>query len=219
MYGHIKGLRHVLVACLFAVPMLVASQAGAADFRLHGQGGWAFSALDTTPETLLDDTNVTVLLNAIRTDDGPLYGGAFWVDDLIGKNWSIGIEYLRADLKPELRFNANIVGIDVPFDIPVDATLSTFFLNVAWRRYEGPWHPYGGIGLGGGTIRFDFGDGIGEEKQIQAGVQGFAGIDYDISERWYIGASTRLYYVDANIIGEDIRFLEVGLLGNVGFRF
>lgn len=205
-----------------ALLAIVGGAADAAEFRVQAGAGYAFSGLKEDVSEPIEGTLLTATLENLDTGNGPAAGAAFWVDDWLGENVSVGAEYLYASFEPRATIGlTGIGGRKTSFDLDADAALHTFFVNAAWRQHDGDWHPYAGGGLGFGFFHLDLrNDRIdGKLDGPHAGVQAFIGLDYDLTERFYVGANARAYYVDGRIIDLDVRFLAVQLMANVGVRF
>ncbi|MEM9046987.1 MAG: hypothetical protein AAGC81_20095, partial [Pseudomonadota bacterium] len=167
----------------------------------------------------LEGTSLRVALDDIESGSGFSAGLGVWVDDWIGRNISVGFDYIYTGFEPSTTLRLDILGISRSIDLDADVDLHSFFFNAAWRKHEGRWHPYAGGGIGFGFIDLDYPAPFGGLDGPHAGLQAFIGVDYDISERFYIGGSTRSYYIDGRIIGVDLQFLELIVMGNLGVRF
>lgn len=197
------------------------AQSAASPYRLEVGGGYSFSLFKEDVSEPVEGTFLTATLTEIETGSGPTASAAFWVDGLVRDNFSLGFEYNYSGFSPEatVRFSTRRRNRDVTQEI--DATLHNGFINAAYRQNDGDLHPYAGLGIGLGYAKLDL-DGIvanGEVGTVTGGLQGFIGIDYDVTEQFYIGANSRLYYIDGRLIGTDLQFLELQLIGKVGVRF
>ena len=197
------------------------AQSAASPYRLEVGAGYSFSLFKEDVSEPVEGTFLTATLTEINTGSGPTASAAFWVDGVIRDNFSVGIEYNYSGFSPDatVRFSAPRRSRDVTRE--ADATLHNGFINAAYRQNDGDLHPYAGLGLGLGYAKIGL-DGIvanGEVGTVTGGLQGFIGIDYDLTEQFYVGANSRLYYVDGRIIGTDLQFLELQLFGKLGVRF
>ena len=107
---------------------------------------------------LSDKWETKLGINGQPGGDGMSAGMAFWIDDWIGENWSVGLQWLysHADSDWGADFSAFDLSI-VKAEVNADFDFNTFFLNVAYRQNdkENRWHPYIGVGVGGGIVRID----------------------------------------------------------------
>ena len=134
----------------------------------------------------VEGTFLTATLTEIETGSGPTASAAFWVDGLVRDNFSLGFEYNYSGFSPEatVGFSTRRRNRDVTQEI--DATLHNGFINAAYRQNDGDLHPYAGLGIGLGYAKLDL-DGIvanGEVGTVTGGLQGFIGIDYDVTEQF-----------------------------------
>ncbi len=202
----------------------------AADYRVEGFGGWNGELFLESEETIGGGT-LSVDLDSVSLDGGAAYGASAWVDGWIGKNWSLGLQYLRLHTGGDgsTTISTPIAGT-ITAGADADITLDTIFINLAWRQNDGELHPYvgGGLGFGRASVEvsgFVTASLIGsavrsvEAEEFQGGIQGFVGLDYDIFDNLYVGASGRIYYIDGRPIGFDLQLLEYMILGHIGVRF
>ena len=208
----------------FALLLLIlgcVAQPAAADYRAEVGAGYSFSLFKQDVAEPVEGSVLTATLTEVETGNGPTASVAFWVDNVARDNFSLGFEYNYSGFDPEVtvrlstpRRSRDIVGAG-------KARLHNGFINAAYRINEGTWHPYVGLGLGLGYAKISLDNVVtsGEVGTVTGGIQGFAGVDYGVTEKFYVGANARLYYIDGRIIGTDLQFLELQLLGKLGVRF
>jgi hypothetical protein len=165
---------------------------------------------------------------------GILISGQVWIDRWIGENWTLGVEYVafrnegvfRAALPPGASGLSGATVAGARARIGGDLA----FLNVAWRQASGSVHPYigGGFGIGYGhaSAGFDFNNAaLGSLAQVEAigspiaGVQGFAGVEFDLGPHAYLAVMPKVIVVDGHPIGVDQRYMDFGVNGVLGWRF
>ncbi len=215
----------VAAACWFAPAV------EAADYRIEGFGGWNGSALSFEGEETIGGRTLSIDLDSLSLDGGAAYGASAWVDGWIGTNWSLGLQYLRLHTGGDssTTIKTPIAGT-ITAGADADITLDTVFINLAWRQNDGDLHPYVGGGLGFGRASVEVSGFVAasligsavrsvEAEEFQGGLQGFVGLDYDIFDNLYVGASGRFYYIDGRPIGFDLQLFEYMILGHVGVRF
>jgi opacity protein-like surface antigen len=221
----------ILALVTLAIPTSNGAIAQAVDYRIEGFGGWNGSVFSFEGEETIGRGNLSVDLDSVSLDGGAAYGASAWVDGWIGKNWSLGLQYLRlhtgGDASTTIR---TPIGGPITAGADADITLDTLFINLAWRQNDGDLHPYigGGLGIGRATVDISglvaaslIGSAVRsvETEEFQGGIQGFVGLDYDIFDNLYVGASGRFYYIDGRPMGLDLQVLEYMILGHIGVRF
>lgn len=206
-----------------------AASASEAKFRIEGGFGWN-TTTSAIPNERFTDGIFTVELDSASLGGGMAWGTAFWVDDWIGRNWSVGLQYFGSRLNGDASTTVGILGFPLAgAKLDLKGTVHAFGANIAWRKNQGRWHPHigGGLFVGFVDLRFSGLRGLAGSGGIDkvdldapiAGVQGFLGLDYDLTDRIYIGVSGRSAYVDGRPIGVDIRVLDFVGLAHIGFKF
>jgi len=221
---------------LFAVLTCVATMhfgaqvVAASDWRIEVQGGWSGALTSYQSRELIDGSGFSIGIEDLKLDDGPAYGASVWFDRVWWEDFSFGVQYLHARTggNASRTFLANRP-LATTIGGGVNADINTFFLNAAWRRNQGQIHPFIGLGVGLGVAQVEASvvaslpsgqvRSRAATKEFQGGLQAFAGIDYDISERLYVGASARAYYIDGRPVDIDFQLLNYSLLFNLGVRF
>ena len=222
--------RILFVVCLVAGMQLGAQIVAASDWRIEAQGGWGDALSSYESGELINGSGFTIGIDNLKLGDGPAYGASVWFDRVWWEDFSLGVQYLHAETSggASRTFLANRP-LATTLGGGADVDINTLFFNAAWRKNQGQIHPYVGFGIGVGFAKIDAsvfaslpGGQVrarGFTEELQGGVQAFAGLDYDISDRFYIGASARAYYVDGRPVDIDLQLLNYSLLFNLGVRF
>lgn len=173
-----------------------------------------------------------------KSATGGLGGGMLaeaWLDHWPAKDLSVGLEYMQINNRGEL--NADLPrGVSILTD-PVYAHLGlalrtdTAFFNLAYRPHtSGRVRPILGAGLGVGygtavennLISNAFIGADGNESRTHfpfAGLQAFAGVEANLTDRIYLSMIPRVFAVSAHPIGKNQRYLDFVLGANLGYRF
>ena len=175
--------------------------------------------------------------NRIEADVNSLLGGsgynlnvAVWLDSVLFDQFAFGIEYLRLKRSSKATFIAPD-GIEI-FVEPISGVAQLelaahiFFINVAWFPHRSPRaQPFVGLGLGGGFGTFEFDGNTGsplftaagsDQSKFEFGVgQIFAGVDYDITDRFYLNLTTRI----AGGAGTTQQYIDLSVQLGTGIRF
>jgi len=216
------------IAATVLLLVVTTDRAEAVKYRIQAQGGYSSVISAFNSEILTLDNGLGVSLADAITGDGAAAGVAIYADEWLGQNWTIGLEYLysTADGTTDLSITG-LGGASLPTDF--EANFQTFFANAAYRVNDRnlKWHPFVGIGLGGGFTDIDINipnsgsstAGSGKVETPYIGLQGFIGFDYDISERVYLGTNARFFYIDGRIVDEDVQVGIFSILGTIGYRF
>lgn len=217
--------------------------------RVEGNGGVAFgsnsakAALRTRSVSL--NTNSTTLTGtgfaggATVWADGPL---AAWTGNNALENVSFGLEYRHVNDSESTGVTATVpsgifAGSTVAGSVNGNFDAESVFLDAAWRLNGGSFHPY--VGLGGGVAVLDWKATLNAPALAALGVSStsfasgivapvaaghlFAGLDYDITPRLYLGVGGDFYFTDTaakNFTHTSIQLNanELSLLGHVGYR-
>lgn len=241
MNHKIRNTRRLLwVAVLSLGAMAVGGNANALEWSLTAYGGFA-TTISTfgTDDTIDKSTGTSVEIDDFLGGSGPAAGlGVTFHDVLPWDDFNIGVQYLYTGT--ESRSKASI---DVPnspigpvnafsvLDIEID--IHTVFANLAYAPTKGKWQPFLGVGLGGGIVDLDIketteigagggtigGDSKSDLDSPHVGIQAFFGFDYNVWKDLTLGLATNWYYINANIIDEDIQVSQLMILGSVGWTF
>jgi hypothetical protein len=168
--------------------------------------------------------------------DGDTVTAQFWVDHWIGRDWSLGFEYLYINNMSKLILDLPN-GVDILTD-PLNAhsTLNAHghlgFVNIAYRPdTRSLLQPYigGGIGLGWGATNADLGAGnpfLGSYTYTQraetmfGAFQGFMGIDMSVGPRYYVSAFGKAVWMPGRPFFKiHQRYLDFVLGAGIGRRF
>lgn len=226
---------HQLKQFFLVLGCVAAMQSGthvvaASDWRIEVQGGWSSALTSYQSQELINGSGLSIGIADLKLDDGPAYGATVWFDRIWWEDFSLGVQYLHARTGggASRTFLANRP-LATTIGGGADVDINTLFFNAAWRRNQGKIHPYVGLGVGLGLAKVEASviatlpsgevRGRAFTEEFQGGVQAFAGIDYDITDRFYVGASARAYYVDGRPVDIDFQLLNYSLLFNFGVRF
>ena len=235
-----KSQRVVLVAVLSLGSVAVGGNANALEWSITAYGGFA-STISTfgTDATLDRETGATVEINDYVGGSGPAAGlGVAFHDVLPWDDFDIGVQYIYTGVESRSKVSIDVpssligpVGLSSELDIETD--IHTVFANIAYFPMKGKWQLYLGAGLGGGTVDVKIKDStlisavggtIGGESSSgfdtpHVGVQAFFGFDYNVWKNLNLGLATNWYYINANIIDEDVELSQLMVLGSVGWTF
>ena len=221
------------VAALMLAAVCVVSAAGtvaAAEYRIEAMGGYNTSKFGYADDFKVRNKTFSIDISNEPLGDGPAWGAGVWIDNWIGRNWSLGFQYVGLKIEGSSGAVVGTIGnTPVGVGLGTDFIIHSFAANIAWRKNQGQWHPYIGAGLffgfadgtltglagvpgGTGSNSADFSVPLG-------GLQGFAGLDVDITKNIYVGLSGRAMYIDGRPIGIDLRLLDIVGLANIGFKF
>ena len=219
----------VIVAAAILL-VVTTGRAEAVKYRIQGQGGYNAVLSGFNSEILKLNNGVGVSLADAITGDGVAAGAAIYVDEWIGQNWTIGLEYLYSTAEANTSLAVTGVG-GAALNTKLDAELHTFYINSAYRVNDPnfKWHPFIGVGLGGGYTDIEvsvsaagagaFVSGSGKVDTPYIGAQAFVGFDYDLTERIYLGTNAKFFYIDGRIVDQDIQIGVFSILGTLGYKF
>lgn len=220
-------------AMLAALLIGVAATAQAQSFRFEVGGGIVHSDYDLSLDTDLGPFRVDARSNSALGGSGPLLSAGFWADGVSWPNLSLGVEYLRGRTDSDLDLDLGGLGPRVGLDADLKLKTQSLFLNAAWRPNEGALHPQLGVGVGtswldgriktrgrtdllGGrevdVVDFDK-DALAPSGQV------FAGLDYDLGRRVYVGLVGRYLLIDGRIFNESQVLREMSAQAKLGVRF
>jgi len=225
-------MKKFIVSPLLAAAFLLCSpQAFAADWR----GEFGIGAHGGDPE--FSFAGVT---DDLDTDTGIALSGQIWADGLIEKApWlSLGVQYLRlqdADFNESV--SASILGVTVTGQLDLEPTIDTFLVNAAYRGKVGSQdklHPFigGGIGFARSSVDAFAAAAVtvngqtllnasanADDDDTNLAWQFFAGADYDVTDKMYVGATFRYLGTDATLFGADVEFRNFVGMASIGYKF
>lgn len=170
------------------------------------------------------------------SDTGKTIGAQFWIDKAYTDNFSLGFQYMRL-------IDADYGGSRDEFCIfcVPDTTqehyspeIDAFMINFLYRDNNGvlineQLHPYIGVGLGvaqvdvDGIITTDSGAGTttitGNEDDSGFAAQFLLGMDYDITENFYLGLNMSFFSTYVDLFNEEHQFDKFMGMVNAGYKF
>jgi hypothetical protein len=194
--------------------------------------GYGFGVGDHTGSfrVLSGDLN----LQSFAGSSGDTVSAQVWLDHYIGNDWTTGLEYtaFRNEGKASLALpnGLSILTDPVSGGARVKLAADIGFLNVAYRPAGGTVHPFigGGVGAGygRGSVWYNFSNAfLGHYAAVSAagkpiaGVQGFTGVEFDLTEQLYIAVMPKIIVLNAHPIGVDQRYMEFSVDGVMGWHF
>lgn len=216
-------------------------------YRLEGSGGGTFAsngakASLTTRSLSLSTNNVTL------TGTGFTGGAALWVDGPLAlwtgnpalANFSFGLEYRHFNDSESANVTATIPAFgSIAGTATANFDAENLMVDAAWRLNGGDLHPY--LGVGGGIALVDWNARLkspvlsllagSTASSLGAGIittaaagHGFAGLDYDVTPQFYLGAGADFYFTGtaakhfthSNI---QLNANQLALLAHAGYRF
>ncbi len=230
-------------AVLIVGAVTIGSTANALDWSIQAFGGFA-TTISTfgTDDTVDKSTETTVEVDDFMGGSGAAAGfGVAFHDVLPWKDFDIGVQYIFTTTdsrsKSSIEVPANVLPPVTPTNafsvIDTDTDIHTFFVNLAYSPTKGKWRPYLGVGLGGGIVDIDIdettklntgvgslgGDSNSNLDSPHLGIQAYFGFDYNIWKNLTLGLASNWYYINADIIDEDIEVSQLMILGSVGWTF
>lgn len=154
--------------CVRVAFALTIAAANGAAFAEETPGGWY--VMPSYHETGLNNAN-----NKLKTPAGEIQFNSSFGDDT-GAGLAAGYAF-SAPYRVDVDYQQHSNDLKVPAGSPLRSSsleATTYVANV-WRDF-GPWHnlrPYIGLGIGGGTLKFDNLDGDFYFGQVGVGVQWF----------------------------------------------
>ena len=207
-----------LLASLLAAP----SYTTADEVRFQVGPSVTDAILRTRTRELLEDSSVTAFLDKLSGGDGTGVSLSLWLDKPRPQGaLSYGLEIFDSRSDPSATFTLIQGTNSLTLSVFTDAEFTTAFFNMA-RRYDfGNLHPYFGAGVGIGVAEFTPRSPLldGKLDTLHAGVQALVGLDYDLSESSYVGASIRAYYVDGRPFDVDLQYADRAATFYIGYRF
>ena len=172
----------------------------------------------------------------LDTDTGFAVTGQLWADGVTEKApWlTMGLQYLRLD---DADFSeaasGTVLGATITGQLDLDPTLDGFLVNVAYRKPDGKFHPMIGGGIGVAKASVDasvvatitvngqtfIAAGDADDDDTNFAWQMFAGFDYDVTDKAYVGATVSYFGTDAALFGADVEFRNLVGIARVGYKF
>lgn len=158
---------------------------------------------------------------------------AYWRDGLgTAKNTSVGVEllYLGGSSQSET-FAGTVSGTTFDGTFEGEPTITALMFNIAWRHNDpgSRLHPYIGLGAGIARVRYESsfsglidGEPVNlsvEDEDTAFMLQGFLGVDYDLGDKWYVGADVRWYGTSIDVFEQDVNLNGFALTAKLGMRF
>ncbi len=220
----------------------VGGNANALDWSIQAFGGFA-TTISTfgTDDTVERGTGTSVEIDDFMGGSGPAAGfGVTFHDVLPWKDFDIGVQYLFTTADSRSKASINAPNLGPPIDsanafavLDIETDIHTFFANLTYAPKKGRWTPFLGVGLGGGIVDLDIKDtfeigaaggsvgtdGKSDVDSPHLGVQAFFGFDYNVWKNLTLGLASNWYYINADIIDEDIQVSQLMILGSVGWTF
>lgn len=172
----------------------------------------------------------------LDTDTGYAITGQIWADGITEKApWlTMGLQYLRLDDSDFSEAgSATVLGVTLTGQFDLDPTLDGFLVNAAYRKPDGKFHPMigGGVGVAHASVDASavgaitvngqtfVGAGSVDDDDTNFAWQMFAGFDYDVTDKAYVGASVSYFGTDATLFGADVEFRNLIGMARVGYKF
>ena len=168
--------------------------------------------------------------------DGDTVTAQFWIDHWIGRDWSLGAEYMYLNTMGKLILDLP-KGVEVLTD-PVHAhtTINAHghlgFVNIAYRPdTTAVLQPYvgTGLGVGWGSVNCDLGadnafvgtyDYTQRSATVFGAIQGFMGMDLSLGRTYYASAFGKAVWMPGHPFFKiHQRYLDFVLGGGIGRRF
>jgi len=222
--GVIKMLRLLILSLTLLLSVLAhQTTASSAEWRaelgLGAHGGDPEVSFAGETDDL--DTNTGIAITAQLWADG-VAETAPWL--------TLGLQYLRLD---DADFSeaasGTVLGATVTAQLDLNPTLDGFLLNAAYRKPDGKFHPMigGGIGIakasvdavGSVTVNGQTFAGTTDDDDTSLAWQMFAGFDYDVTDKAYIGVSMNYFGTDATLFSADVEFRNLVGMARAGYRF
>ncbi len=144
-------------------------------------------------------------------------GVQYWKDSAFDvENFSMGVEYEYNHFYTKIAEDSSTTRGSLD--------LHSLLLNFAARKTVEEFSPYIGAGLG--CAYFDASTNSRVTKKDKASVTGvapllqvFAGVDYDLSEKYYTGFETKFSYINAKPAGVSVSYHKLDTLLKLGVKF
>lgn len=226
------GFRASLLAFALAATLPWPGPAAAADeddsllahIRLELGGGaqWGDPELTFAGASADLDTGVGYAVTA---------GG--WVDQVLTDYVSVGVQYLRLDNSDFSQLGSvGIPGVSATGQFEFEPTIDSVMVNLVSRLPRGTFHPYAGGGVGVAFVSSDFkfgspttigtstftGTTSADDRDTAFAWQIMAGMDVDITDKWYIGVNGRYFATNVTLFGIDVEFRNIAAMAVAGYR-
>lgn len=225
-----------------APPSTAAPAVSAVAFRLEGSVGGVFGfdsakASLTTPALSASSTLTGngVAAGAALWADGPL---ALWTGNPAFRNVSLGVEFRHSNNSDSSSVTASVPafggfpGGSISGTAVGNLDTESALVNAAWRWNDGALHPYAGVGGGVSVINWTATlNAPTLSSSVTAGLVApvaaghvFAGLDYDITPRVYVGTGADFFFTDTaskSFTHSQVQLSadQVSLVAHAGFRF
>ena len=177
--------------------------------------------------------------DSLDVDTGAALAAGIWFDKVaskkIGGDWlSVGVQYQRLqDSDFSESGSGTILGATITGTLDLEPEIDAFMVNAALRQNEGKFHPYigGGIGIAQSSVdaalsltvtvngQTFVGAGTVDDSDTALAGQFFAGVDYDVTEKIYLGANVKYFLTDATLFDADVEFRTLAGMAVVGYKF
>lgn len=158
---------------------------------------------------------------------------AFWDDKLLGQRWGMGIDYnhfvVNAKVDALLGGGIGTMTDPVRADLEAKIRADMVYVSVGYRpRPDDTIRPYmgGGIGAGRAVLSTQYtltgfvqDDALTRQSSPVAGLQGFGGVEFDVTDNFYIGPAFRVQYFTGRPLGFSHQFINANIELNAGYRF
>lgn len=220
------------MVCVGFLAGVAPSDAAAAEFRVEAGLGVAHGDHNLAYSRNLNAVGLSVDSSSAINGSGIAVTAGAWVDGLLFKNLSFGLEYLHIENSADLDLTVKALGETVSVGSGADLGINALMLNAAWRQNRGTIHPY--VALGAGATRLEASidsdvtatAGISELRLLDFSDSAYApagqvviGFDYDVSERVYVGAAARYFLFDGRLFGRDEVIRELAATVKLGIAF
>lgn len=164
------------------------------------------------------------------------FAGAFWADSLVDSmSWlTVGAQFIRLqDSDFSEAANGVVLGAAVAAQVELDPDINAGMLNIAARKAKGKFHPYIGVGVGVARTNIDAEVAVNvnvngqnlllaggaNDSDTNVALQVFAGVDYDVSDKIYVGGNVRYFRTEPTPFGAEVEFENVAGMVTVGYKF
>jgi|GEM_PF-1822286 len=175
----------------------------------------------------------------LDTDIGLALAAGVWKDSLLHKNLSLGVQFARhQDTDFSEGTNAVVLGATLTGTATFEQTSNVVLGKVAYRMNEGlptltSVKPYAGVGVGAlffdadisaaGTITVNgtqfVGAGSASDSDVAPAGQFFAGVDYDINEKVYVGLNVSYLMANPEVFGAEFEVRNFTTMAKIGVKF
>lgn len=212
--------------------LLASSVPAAADYRIEASLGITHGDHDATFSESAESFGLAINSDSTVNGSGPAATIGIWVDGLFFENFSLGLESLQLENRADLVLAAQGPDQSVAVDADFELDISAIMANAAYRRNSGAIHPYAALGIGGARVAGEVDSTVTSGAPIsETGSVGFSdsdyapaaqlvvGLDYDMTEKIYVGASARYFTIDTRLFGRDEVIRELAATVKLGVSF